>query len=71
MGFNGHDRTVTLAASSDEDNVPHGFQISPHSGGPAPELRHADVLFFDQEIQLPGLVYSFIHAQVHSFAARG
>lgn len=29
--------TVTLAASCEEDNVSHGFQISPHSGGPAPE----------------------------------
>ena len=61
MRLDGHDRAVALAAAGEENDMPGSFQVSPYCGGLTPELRHADILGCDLEIQLSGLMYSYFH----------
>ena len=47
MGLDGHDRAVSLAAASEENDMPGRFQIGPHCGWLSAEFSHAytDVLY--------------------------
>ena len=65
MGLDGHDRAVSLAAASEENDMPGRFQIGPHCGWLSAEFSHAYIFCYDQKIQFPGLMNNFTHVNFH------